>query len=217
MHDRSAGYARVLWAAAVPLLLVISVESGVVRPDLLGHAIQNPFWWLGLLLVCATAITLISGLVTRHEMRAFIGSNLLLAGLPATGAAAIFPVVLHSTLAPKTRSPFTTSLLVVIHWSTPRSGGRSALRWRPRILFSSRDNTPAKSASNETTRVSTEPRERSTNATTRIQQGSLGSRKVPGNKKSNTSSAWSLIQLPDVRAVSIAEQGLHYAAVVASR
>ena len=101
MHDRSARYARVLWAAAAPLLLVISVESAVVRPDLLGHAIQNPFWWLGLLLVCAAAIALVSGLATRHEMLAFIGSNLLLAGLLATGAAAIFPVVLHSTLAPE--------------------------------------------------------------------------------------------------------------------
>ncbi len=100
VHDRSAAYARVLWAAAAPLLLVISVESGVVRPDLLVHAILNPFWWLGLLLVCAAAITLISGLAKRREMRAFIGSNLLLAGLLATGAAAIFPEVLHSTLAP---------------------------------------------------------------------------------------------------------------------
>ncbi len=69
VHDRSAGYARVLWAVAAPLLLVISVESGVVRPDLLGQAIQNPFWWLGLLLVCAAAINLISGLVTGREMR----------------------------------------------------------------------------------------------------------------------------------------------------
>src|SRR2546429_4938526 len=37
VHDRSARYSRVLWAAVVPLLLVISVESGIVRPDLLGH------------------------------------------------------------------------------------------------------------------------------------------------------------------------------------
>lgn len=101
VHDRSEHYARVLWPAAAPLLLVISVESAVVRPDLLGHAVHNPFWWLGLLLVCAAAITLVSGLVTQREMRAFIGSNLLLAGLLATGAAAIFPVVLHSTLAPE--------------------------------------------------------------------------------------------------------------------
>src|SRR5271168_3137156 len=101
VYDRSASYARVLWAAVAPLLLVISVESAVVRPDLLGHAIHNPFWWLGLLLVCAAAIALVSGLATQREMRAFIGSNLLLAGLLATGAAAVFPVVLHSTLAPE--------------------------------------------------------------------------------------------------------------------
>jgi cytochrome bd ubiquinol oxidase subunit II len=101
VHERSASYARLLWAAAAPLLLAISVESEFVRPDLLGHAIQNPFWWLGFLLVCGAAIVLVSGLATRRELRAFIGSNLLLAGLLATGAAAIFPVVLHSTLAPE--------------------------------------------------------------------------------------------------------------------
>jgi cytochrome d ubiquinol oxidase subunit II len=101
VHDRSASYARVLWVAAAVLLLVISVESAVVRPDLPGHAIDNPFWWLGLLLACAAAIMLVSGLATRRELRAFIGSNLLLAGLLATGAAALFPVVLHSTLAPE--------------------------------------------------------------------------------------------------------------------
>jgi cytochrome d ubiquinol oxidase subunit II len=101
VHDRSARYARVLWAAAAPLLLVISAQSAVVRPDVLGHAIHNPCWWLGLLGVCAAVVVLVSGLVTRREMYAFIGSNLLLAGLLATLGAAIFPVVLHSTLAPE--------------------------------------------------------------------------------------------------------------------
>ncbi len=123
VHDRSAGYARVLWAAAAPLLLVISVESGVVRPDLIGHAIHNPFWWLGLLMVCASAITLISGLANRREMRAFIGSNLLLAGLLATGAAAIFPVVLHSTLAPG------YSLTVYDVAAGPKSLAYAAIWW----------------------------------------------------------------------------------------
>jgi cytochrome bd ubiquinol oxidase subunit II len=101
VHDRSARYSKVLWPAVVALLLVLSVESAVVRPDLLEHATHNPFWWLGLLLICAAAVALISGLATQREMRAFIGSNLLLAGLLSTGAAAIFPVVLHSTLAPE--------------------------------------------------------------------------------------------------------------------
>jgi cytochrome d ubiquinol oxidase subunit II len=101
VHDRSAGYARVLWAAAAPLLVVISAESAVVRPDVLGHAIYNSCWWLGLLVVCAAVAVLAFGLVTRREMLAFVGSNLLLGGLLATSAAAIFPVVLHSTLAPE--------------------------------------------------------------------------------------------------------------------
>src|SRR5262249_44674671 len=47
VHDRSAGYARVLWAAGALLLVVVSAESAVVRPDLLGHAMPNPYWWLG--------------------------------------------------------------------------------------------------------------------------------------------------------------------------
>jgi cytochrome d ubiquinol oxidase subunit II len=101
VHDRSATYARILWASAALLLVVISAESAVVRPDLLGHAMQNPSWWLGLLLVGAAASVLVWGLATRRERLAFVGSNLLLAGLLATGAAAIFPVVLHSTLAPE--------------------------------------------------------------------------------------------------------------------
>ena len=52
-------------------------------------------------MIIGSTITLISGLSTRREMRAFLGSNFLLAGLLATGGAAIFPVMLHSTLAPE--------------------------------------------------------------------------------------------------------------------
>jgi cytochrome d ubiquinol oxidase subunit II len=101
VSERSARYSKVLWPAVVPLLLVISIESAAVRPDLLEHATHNPFWWLGLLLICTAAVALISGLATQREVRAFVASNLLLSGLLATGAAAIFPVVLHSTLEPE--------------------------------------------------------------------------------------------------------------------
>ncbi len=94
-------YAKYLWAAVVPLLFVVLVESRVVRPDLPGRAIYNPFWWLGLLVTVVSAFTLISGLTSRREMRAFLGSTFLIAGLLATGSAAIFPVMLHSTLAPE--------------------------------------------------------------------------------------------------------------------
>src|SRR5262245_9534449 len=87
VHDRSARYARGLWAAAALLVLVISAESAVVLPDVLGHAIGNPYWWLGLLVVCTAVLVLVSGLETRREMLAFIASNLLLVGLLAASVA----------------------------------------------------------------------------------------------------------------------------------
>ena len=101
VHDRCQKYAKYLWAACVPLLLVILVESRIVRPDLPGRAMSNPFWWLGLAVIVVSIITLVSGLMSHRELRAFIGSNFLIAGLLATGAAAIFPVMLYSTLAPE--------------------------------------------------------------------------------------------------------------------
>ena len=101
VHDRSATWTKYLWSAVVPLFVVSSIETWVVRPDLPGKAIYNPLLWMGLVLVLAASVTLVHGLVTRHELQSFVGSNLLLAGLLVTGAAVIFPVMLHSTLAPE--------------------------------------------------------------------------------------------------------------------
>src|ERR1700678_241708 len=101
VHDRSSKYATYLWAAAVPLFLAISAESWEVRHDVVGHAIHNPFCWLGVFVILIATGTMISGLTGRHEMRAFLGSNFILVGLLTTGGAAIFPVMLYSTLAPE--------------------------------------------------------------------------------------------------------------------
>ena len=73
----------------------------MVRPDLVGHAVRNPFCWLGVLIVVVSIIALVSGISAHQETRAFVGSNALLIGLLVTGAAAIFPVMLYSTLAPE--------------------------------------------------------------------------------------------------------------------
>jgi cytochrome d ubiquinol oxidase subunit II len=101
VHDRSEKYAKYLWTAVVPLGLAVLVESRIVRPDLPGHALSNPFWWLGLVIMVVSIIALVSGLTGRRERRTFLGSNFLIVGLLATGAAAIFPVMLHSTLSPE--------------------------------------------------------------------------------------------------------------------
>src|SRR5205085_11787497 len=101
VHDRSEKWAKYLWIAVVPLLLVVLIESRIVRPDLPGPAWTNPFWWLGLVGSLASAVVLTFSVRARHELRAFLASNFLIASLLATGSAAIFPVMLHSTLAPE--------------------------------------------------------------------------------------------------------------------
>ena len=58
VHDRSEKYAKYLWMAVVPLLLVVLVESRIVRPDLPGRALSNPFWWLGLVVIVVSTIAL---------------------------------------------------------------------------------------------------------------------------------------------------------------
>jgi len=123
VHDRSATWAKSLWAAVAPLFVVISIESWAVRPDLLGRALANPLCWLGLLVIITAAVTLVSGLRHRCERRAFIGSNLLIVGLLATGGAAIFPVMLYSTLAPE------NSLTAYAVAAGPRSLLLAAVWW----------------------------------------------------------------------------------------
>src|ERR1700751_1836738 len=123
VHDRSEKWAKYLWIATIPLLFLILIESRLVRPDLPGRAWSNPFWWLGLVVVAASAFTLVTGLTKRQELRAFVGSNFLIPGLLATGAAAIFPVMLHSTLAPD------NSLTAYAVASSPTSLLRASFWW----------------------------------------------------------------------------------------
>ena len=85
VHDRSASYAMMLWLILCPLGMIVSVETWYVRPDVLGHAIKNPFSWLGLISVATSAVTLFSGLRKGLEFRALIGSTFLIAGLLGTG------------------------------------------------------------------------------------------------------------------------------------
>jgi len=101
VHDRSESLARRLWVATAPLLIAISIESWVARPDVAAHAVSNLFCWVGLFLVVGSAIVLFHGLSTRREMWAFAGSNLFIVALLVTGGAAIFPVMLYSTLGPQ--------------------------------------------------------------------------------------------------------------------
>jgi cytochrome d ubiquinol oxidase subunit II len=123
VHDRSERLARGLWLAVIPLLGVVSLETWIVRPDLVATGLRNPITWLGIVIILAAAGALISGLRRRHEMRAFIGSNFVIAGMLATGAAMIYPVMLFSTLAPE------NSLTAYAVASSPSSLLLAAIWW----------------------------------------------------------------------------------------
>jgi NADH dehydrogenase FAD-containing subunit/cytochrome bd-type quinol oxidase subunit 2 len=123
VHDRSARFAKALWLAVIPLFLAISAASWVVRSDLFQNSVHKPLCWLGLLVIVVSAGALFSGLSTGRERRSFFGSNGLIFGVLATGAAAIFPVMLHSTLAPK------NSLTVYATNSTPTVFQHAVIWW----------------------------------------------------------------------------------------
>lgn len=101
VHDRSVLYAKRIWLTIVPLLIVVSLETYLVRPDLLGRALRNPVSWVGVLAILVSAWALVSGLLEKHDWRSFLGANALIAALVGTGAATIFPVMLYSTLGPE--------------------------------------------------------------------------------------------------------------------
>jgi cytochrome d ubiquinol oxidase subunit II len=101
VHDRSALFSRRLWITTIPLLIIVSIETLFVRPDLAREGIANPLAWLGMLVVIASAWALVSGIRSCHETRTFVGSNFLIFGMLATGGAAIYPVMLLSTISPE--------------------------------------------------------------------------------------------------------------------
>jgi cytochrome d ubiquinol oxidase subunit II len=101
VHDRSAVLCRRLWLAAVPLLVIVTIETLFVRPNVVRDGVINPLSWLGMVMVIASAWAVVSGIKRGNEMRAFLGSNFFIIGMLATGGATIYPVMLLSTIAPE--------------------------------------------------------------------------------------------------------------------
>jgi cytochrome d ubiquinol oxidase subunit II len=99
VHDRASSISRRLWITAVPAFLLITFLSWQVRPELLQGIVSRPVAWLTLVVCIGSATALAIGLRARRERLALVGSSFLLFGLLATGAAALFPVMLFSTIS----------------------------------------------------------------------------------------------------------------------
>lgn len=101
VHNRSKPLAAQLWLAAMLLLIIIAAETWYVRPEMFFALFRSPIGWLTATAATAAAISLFIGLRGGSEGLAFAGSCAFIAGLIATAAAGIFPVMLRSTLAPE--------------------------------------------------------------------------------------------------------------------
>lgn len=101
VHERSERWARRLWAAAALLFVIISIETYGVRPEFYRAMMERPLAWLSLAAIAAGAWAVWTGLRRPAEWRALAGSCAVIAGLLATAAASVFPVMLHSTFAPE--------------------------------------------------------------------------------------------------------------------
>jgi cytochrome d ubiquinol oxidase subunit II len=101
VHDRCESLARKLWAVIPALFVVITAQTWYVRPELFGGMVRNPIAWLAILVSLAGVLFVLTGLLRRLELRTFLGSCMIIAGLLAAGAAAMFPVILLSTLGPE--------------------------------------------------------------------------------------------------------------------
>lgn len=98
VRDRSERLARRLWVLVFVLFLVVSAETWIVRPALYEAMLQRPAAWLAIAVAISGAWALVTGLRGPDEGRAFAGSCAVIVGLLGGAAAAVFPVMLHSTL-----------------------------------------------------------------------------------------------------------------------
>jgi cytochrome d ubiquinol oxidase subunit II len=123
VYDRSVRFRRLCWALTPGAVILISIETWFVRPALLGAFFAQPVAWLFALVVIIGAAMLITGMRARDDRRCFFGSGAVVVGMLASGAAAIYPVILYSTLDPKnsltaqnTAASMDSLMLAAIWW-----------------------------------------------------------------------------------------------------
>jgi cytochrome d ubiquinol oxidase subunit II len=124
VHDRSERLAHRLWLVTAALFIVVSVETGIVRPELYQAMLQRPLAWLSLVILAVAGWALWTGLRSDAETRAFAGSCAAIVGLLAGAAASLFPVVLHSTLD-------VAHSMTAYTGATAERGLKIALMWWP--------------------------------------------------------------------------------------
>ena len=119
---RSRRLAALLWPATFCLLVLVSLETFDVRPQLAAGLGQRPAAWAAGAVVAGGLIAIVTGLRSGADRRTFLGGCALIAGLLGAAAASLFPVMLYSTMSPQysitawNGSSAPSSLRVAAYW-----------------------------------------------------------------------------------------------------
>jgi len=122
VHDRSVWWVRRLWMAVVVLFPVVTLETWFVRPEMFSAMMRRPVACLAVAGLATGAGMVWTGIRRSHGGRTLAGSSAVIAGLLAAAAAAVFPVMLRSTMS----GPSLT-----VHDGAADAGLRLALLWWP--------------------------------------------------------------------------------------
>lgn len=101
LQERCQRLAPKLWTAVAVWLVVVTVLTAYVQPALPASLLARPWTWVfpPLILASLVAVFLLHG--RRRELPAFLASVTFIVSLLVATAAALFPVLLRSTLGPQ--------------------------------------------------------------------------------------------------------------------
>jgi cytochrome d ubiquinol oxidase subunit II len=100
LRERARHLERRLWMVGGALFVLVTIETGFVRPELFDALLRRPLAWLFTALAVA-GVALGARAYARGQDRAgFFGSSAVIGGLLAATATALFPTLLYSTLDP---------------------------------------------------------------------------------------------------------------------
>jgi cytochrome d ubiquinol oxidase subunit II len=100
IRQRTKAAGAWLWVCTLMLGIIVIIETGALRADLLSALVSRPLSVAFLLLAVAAAVGVLYGHRSNRDGLAFAGSCLLIAAVIGARAAASFPLLLHSTLDP---------------------------------------------------------------------------------------------------------------------
>ena len=127
VRQRAKALTKWLWTGTVFLLLVVSLGTFYVRPELFAGMVGRPVAWVALAVVAGGLAAIAAGLRSGTGARTFFGGCAFIAGLLGSAAASLFPVILYSTISPEYS-------ITAYNGSSDASSLRAASYWWPVAL-----------------------------------------------------------------------------------